>query len=170
MKKATATLALLLACFVGLAGAGEPDAKNPVEVVPTDPEMFVPGFELKGFVAGAMPSTGESALGGGVNLAYYFTKNVGINASYAVFEFDDALHVVSADLALRYPIAQSGLAPYLIMGGGLQSDGTTEGLYRLGGGLDLDLGAMGIFADGIYNWAEGDTDFTVARFGVRIPF
>ena len=27
-----------------------------------------------------------------------------------------------------------------------------------------------LFADGVYNWVEGDVNFTIARLGIRIPF
>ena len=90
--------------------------------------------------------------------------------NYAAFATESELHVVTADLALRAP--QGNLAPYLLMGGGLKTNGTTDGLYRLGGGLDLRFQAsgLGVFADGVYNWVEGDVNFTIARLGVRIPF
>ncbi len=178
MKKAFATLTLLLAATLGSMGAGnagEPPTKNPVqEVVPTDTEPVIPRVEVGGFVSGILDAgTRGDAMGGGVNLEYFFTKNVGINTSYAVYAFENELHVISADVAVRYPIADTALAPYILVGGGLQTDGDTESVFRLGGGLDLrfsDLGNVAIFADGVYNWAEGDSDFTIARFGVRIPF
>jgi len=171
MKGVIATLALLT-FFVCTGSAGEPDSKNPVEMVEIlDPEPFVPGLELDAFVAGAMkPGETGDALGGGVGLSYLLTKNLGINANYAVFAYDNELHMVSVDSILKFPV-NSNLAPYLLLGGGLETDGSTEGLFRLGGGLDLSLGEnMGIFADGIYNWVDSDSDFTIARFGVRIPF
>ena len=76
-------------------------------------------------------------MGGGVNLAYFFTDNVGIDVSYAVFAFESEMHTVTADLALRYPLNGPGISPYLLLGGGLRSNGSAEGLYRVGGGLDF---------------------------------
>lgn len=116
--------------------------------------------------------SGSSEFGGGVSLAYYFTPEVGIDASYGVFAFDDEVHTVSADVVLRYPISQACVAPYLVIGGGVQTNGQTDAIYRLGGGLDVRFqpNGMGIFADGIYNWVVGQDNFTIARLGVRIPF
>ncbi|MEM1296856.1 MAG: hypothetical protein AAGH89_15940, partial [Verrucomicrobiota bacterium] len=122
--------------------------------------------------AGSLPSGGAGdELGGGISMAYYFTENIGVDLGYAVFPYDSEVHAVTADLALRAPA--NLISPYLLMGGGLISSGTTDGLYRLGGGLDVrfqNLGNMGVFADGVYNWVEGDNNFTIARLGVRIPF
>jgi hypothetical protein len=164
MKRATIT-SLLALVFVGSVWAKEP--------VPEDPSHFGTGFELGVFGAGALPDGSASAeFGGGVSLAYFFTPEVGIDASYGVFAFEDEVHTVSADVVLRYPISQASIAPYLVIGGGLQTNGDAATLYRLGGGLDVRFqpGGPGIFADGIYNWVVGQENFTVARLGVRIPF
>jgi len=76
------------------------------------------------------------------------------------------------DVVLRYPISQACVAPYLVIGGGVQTNGQSDAIYRLGGGLDVRFqpNGMGIFADGIYNWVVGQDNFTIARLGVRIPF
>lgn len=170
MNKVLATL-FLLALSLGLANGG--DKASVLAPAPQDPSYFAPGFELGAFVAGAFPESGGDELGGGASLAYFFTENVGIDMSYAVFAFAGELHTVTADLALRYPISDGSIAPYLLLGGGVATNGDTDGLYRVGGGLDFRLqgmGNLGIFADGVYNWVEGDSSFTIARFGVRIPF
>ncbi len=164
MKRATITSILALA-LLGLGWAGEP--------VPEDPSHFGAGFELGVFGAGAVPDgSGNAEFGGGVSLAYFFTPEVGIDASYGVFAFEDEIHTVSADVVLRYPISEASIAPYLVVGGGGRVNGDAAALYRLGGGLDVRFqpGGMGIFADGIYNWVVGQENFTVARLGVRIPF
>ncbi|MEM0968188.1 MAG: hypothetical protein AAF191_18085 [Verrucomicrobiota bacterium] len=142
------------------------------EVVPQDPTAFGSEVTITPFAAGSF--TGDSsAMGGGVGLDYFFTDKVGVGANYAVFAFDDEVHTVTADLALRYPISKAGLSPYLLLGGGLSTDGTdTNGLYRLGGGMEVRLlnSQMGIFADGVHNWVANDEDFTIARLGVRLPY
>jgi hypothetical protein len=145
-------------------------AKEPVE--PSDPEFFGEGLELKVFGAAGVPDSGDAAGGGGVGMAYYFTPQVGIDASYTVLAFDDEVHTVSADMVLRYPVSQAGVAPYVVLGAGVVTDGEADALYRLGGGVDVRFqpGGMGLFADGIYNWVVGGDNFTIARLGVRIPF
>ncbi len=164
------TTVVVALCLFGVGWFGGVHAKEPIEF--HNPELFGEGFELGLFGAGALPDGGGGEMGGGVSLAYYFTPQIGIDASYAVFAFESEVHTVSADIVLRYPVSQAGIAPYFLVGGGLQTDGDTDGLYRLGAGLDVrfqDFG-LGIFADGIYNWVVGQENFTIARLGVRIPF
>jgi len=155
-----------------LAGVQGQDASAKNAVVPSNPAFFGEGLELDVFGAAGMPEKGSSAAGGGVGMAYYFTPRVGIDASYTVLAFDDEVHTVSADMVLRYPVSQAGVAPYVVLGAGVVSDGEADALYRLGGGLDVRFqpDGMGIFADGIYNWVVGENNFTIARLGVRIPF
>tara|TARA_R110002096_G_scaffold16106_32_gene55232 strand:+ start:6564 stop:7079 length:516 start_codon:yes stop_codon:yes gene_type:complete len=171
MSKVFATLTLFT-IFAVQAFAGDVVSKEAITTAPQDPESFAPGFEFGAYAAGALPngSAGDE-LGGGISMAYYFTENIGVDMSYAVFPYSSEVHAVTADLALRAPA--NCISPYVLMGGGLISGGTTDGLYRLGGGLDIrfqNLGNMGVFADGVYNWVEGDNNFTIARLGVRIPF
>lgn len=142
---------------------------------PQDPTNFASGVTASPFAAGAFESgdKGESAAGAGVGLEYFFTEKIGVGVNYAVYAFDDEVHTVSADVVLRYPVSKAVIAPYLLVGGGLATDGAgSQGVYRLGGGLDVNLlqSNLGVFADGIYNWVEGDKDFTIARLGVRLPF
>lgn len=159
----------LLAC--GLGRGGDADAKSAIR--PQDPANFASKVTVSPFGAGAFQSgSGESAAGGGVNLDYFFTENIGVGVNYAAFAFDDEVHTVSADVVLRYPVSKL-VAPYLLVGGGLATGGNgTQTVTRLGGGLDVNLlqSNLGVFADGVYNLMEGDKDFTIARLGVRLPF
>ena len=170
MKKVLAALTFM-AFLMGVIRAGDPVTKDPVTMAPQDPLCFAPGFEFGAYAAGSLPSNGSDELGGGISMAYYFTENIGFDLSYAVFPYDSEVHAVTADLALRAPA--NCISPYVLMGGGLISSDSNDGLYRLGGGLDVrfqNMGNLGLFADGVYNWVEGDNNFTIARLGVRIPF
>lgn len=171
MSRLLTTLSLLCLLALQVFG-GDPVAKEALTTAPQDPKPFASGLEFGGYAAGALPSgSGSDELGGGISMAYYFTENIGVDLGYAVFPYESEVHSVTADLALRAPA--NLISPYLLMGGGLISSGSTDGLYRLGGGLDVrfqNLGNMGVFADGVYNWVEGDNNFTIARLGVRIPF
>jgi len=168
--KSLATIVLSILALLGVAWSGDA-GKN---TIPENPSHFGTGFELGVFGGGAIPSgdSSNSAAGGGVSMAYYFTPEVGVDASYGVFAFEDEVHLVSADVVLRYPISQACVAPYLVVGGGVRTNGDSAGIYRLGGGLDVRFqpDGLGIFADGIYNWVVGQDNFTIARLGVRIPF
>ena len=173
MKKLLSTLAILSASF-GLATAGDYSAKAPVAPVAPECTAFDPGFELSGYIAGSLPSGGEDELGGGMGIAYFFTENIGLDLNYAVFNYDSALHFVTTDAVLRFPLKSVCIAPYILGGAGVVTNGDTEATWRLGGGVDFRpeaLGNLGIFADGVYNWIDGDhSDATIVRLGLRLPF
>lgn len=163
-----------LLCLESPHGLGG-DGQSSTLLQPQDPTNFAAGVTVSPFAAGAFQSgtDGASAAGGGVNMEYFFTEKIGVGVNYAVYAFDDQVHTVSADLVLRYPVSKAVVAPYLLVGGGLATEGGgRQAVYRLGGGLDVSLlqSNLGVFADGIYNWVEGDKDFTIARLGVRLPF
>ena len=184
-------LAMCLGCVI--AWADEKSSQKPVlkltptsgrssdgisdkapQIAPQNPANLSTGITVSPFAAGAFQSgNGESAAGGGVSLEHFFTPKVGMSASYTVFPFDNVVHTVSADVVLRYPVSRLPVTPYLLVGGGVSTEaGDSQGIVRLGGGVDVNLlqANLGVFADGVYNWVEGDKDFTIARLGVRLPF
>ncbi len=181
MKKLLSTI-VLLAVSAGLATAGDyyskaPVSKGPVVTPPPICPCFDPGVELSLFGAGIFPDAGdEDELGGGVGVGMFFTENLGINVSYHAFNTDPSVeHYGTADLVLRFPIHELCIAPYVFGGGGVVTNGTTEGLYRAGGGIDIrmdSMGCVGLFVDGAYNWVDGDDhdDAVIARVGFKIPF
>jgi len=175
MKKLLSTLAILTASF-GIATAEDYSAKNPAPPMGGG-SAFDPGFELSGYLAGSFADGGDDEMGGGVGVAYFFTENIGTDFNWAGFAYDDTMSLWTIDLALRMPTNGNTLAPYFIGGGGWVSGanaGSTEGLWRVGGGLDYrpdSLGNIGIFADGTYNWTGGNyPDVAVIRLGFRLPF
>jgi len=187
MKKLLSTI-VLLAVSAGLATAGDyyskaPVSKGPVVTPPPVCPCFDPGVELSLFGSGIFPDggnihghEGSDELGGGVGIGMFFTENVGINVSYHAFNTDPSVeHYGTADLVLRLPIHELCIAPYVFGGGGVVTNGSTDGLYRAGGGLDIrmdSMGCVGLFVDGAYNWVEdGDHgDSVIARVGFKIPF
>ena len=183
MKKLLSTI-VLLAVSAGMATAGDYYSKAPVAPkgpVVTPPPVcpcFDPGIELGLFGAGIFPDSGyhgEDAIGGGVMAGMFFTENIGVNVSYAAFATDSTEHYVTGDLVLRMPIHELCIAPYVFVGGGMVANGNTDGLWRVGGGVDIrmdSMGCVGLFIDGSYNWIESDyrADTTMARVGLKIPF
>ena len=110
--------------------------------------------------------------GGGVGLNYFFTRNIGIgadaNASDNGGKFIDT---VSASLLVRFPIGESGWAPYLMGGGARGIDPEYEWLAHGGIGFEYRWNPQtGIFIDGRYAWAEETTDRLVLRAGFRLIF
>ncbi len=173
MKKLLSTLAILTASF-SLATAGDYSAKAPVAPIAPECTAFDPGFELSAYIAGSLGGD-EDVLGGGIGIAYFFTENIGIDTNYAAFDNESTAHFITADMILRFPIKSACVAPYLIGGAGVRANSSTEAVWRLGAGIDIRpeaLGNIGLFADGTYNWINGNTyqDMTIVRLGIRLPF
>lgn len=171
----TLTTLLMTAALASSAIAG-PIAKNPKAPVLPPPtcECFAPGAAF-GFFGGAAFDNGrniDDSLGGGVLAEYFFTENIGIQGSYGAYATDSTLHNFDASLILRAPIKSLCIAPYAMAGGGVVTDGTTDGSFHAGGGLDVRFmsSCVGLFADGAYHWAANGGDYTLVRLGVKFPF
>ena len=178
------TTALTLLCLsIGVASAGDYYTKQPVApappvVVPPDCPCFDPGVELSLFGAGTFPDDGDDRAGGGIGLGFFFSENLGVNFSYHAFDTEPSVHHVgTADLVLRFPIHDLCIAPYVFGGGGVITNGETDGLFRAGGGIDIRLdqvSCVGFFIDGAYNWIEDSDssheDDVIVRAGFKIPF
>lgn len=127
-------------------------------------------------VAGAPGQKGDNALGAGVSLTYYFTESFALEYSYSWLDSRSDRHINALDALYRFRLDDSCWAPYLMGGIGLNSDGGTEGIYRLGAGVEYRLSnCVGIFADYSHNWVAGGdegwgNDFNLGRAGLRIPF
>lgn len=177
------TLLLLCVALTSTAFAGTPatysgkGGKAPVQpIVPLGCDCFAPGFTY-GFFGGAeLPSEDsfrDDGLGGGILGEYFFTENIGIQASYGAFAPNPVHHIYGADLVVRFPIRSLCIAPYILGGGGAISNGDTLGYVNAGAGIDVrfpSFNCIGIFADGAYHWTEeSDENFTLIRLGVKIP-
>jgi hypothetical protein len=107
-----------------------------------------------------------------VGLNYFITREIGLgvdaNMSDNGGSFVDA---VLGNLILRWPIGESGFAPYLFGGGGRTTDATWEWVGQAGLGLEYRFHRhVGIFADGRYIWPEDSSDALLLRAGVRVAF
>ncbi len=112
----------------------------------------------------------EDAFGPGVGVNYFFTRNVGISLdSYA-----DAFKVpylLNASAIYRYPVGETGLAPYALAGFGRQWRYAAQWTGHIGGGLEYRLNSnTGIFSDFRRVFADVSKDYTVVRFGFRFSF
>ena len=168
MKKALLALALMAGLPV-LANAG--DKGYVVEKNPVAPACYGAGYEFGVFGAAIFPESHyDDSLGGGVSLGYFFNENLGVQASAAIYATDSEVHNYTVDAVYRLPI--NCIAPYLLVGGGVHTNGATEGLFRFGGGIDVRIiDSTSIFADGTYNLLSSDIDnYTTARVGLRFAF
>ncbi|MES2707327.1 MAG: outer membrane beta-barrel protein [Verrucomicrobiota bacterium] len=140
----------------------------------------------------------DDAWGGGLGFNYFFTRNFGIGAEGSLFKTGgDTLGTSAFNLVLRFPIGETGLAPYLYGGVGLtfnaddlDSDDFRDARERAedddrprngddvlflghaGAGIEYRFTQhVGIFTDARYTWCDQhDSDFGLARAGVRFAF
>ena len=176
MKKATTTLLATVALagfsFAGPAGKA-PMGKGivPPPVAPTC-NCFEPGGQFSLYAAAFVGGDKlDDTLGAGLSANYFFTQNLGVEADATWGFADSTIHTVNGSLVLRLPITSACLAPYALVGGGLHTNGVTEGTLHAGGGIDVRLkDCFGIFADARYTWADESGDYTVIRAGIRMNF
>jgi hypothetical protein len=111
-------------------------------------------------------------LGAGVGLNHFFTRNFGLGAE--AYAEDTERHFVdkaSANLIARFPLGESGFAPYGYLGGGRQFDPIELSFGQVGGGLEFRFNAKwGTFADARYVLTDGAKDHGLVRLGVRLVF
>jgi hypothetical protein len=142
---------------------------------------------------------GDHAWGGGAGVNYFFTKYFGLGLEGDILSGTGGEHSgdVSGQFALngliRYPIGQTGFAPYVFAGiGGFVPAGnsdffaTPDGGFRrfhhddndvlleghFGGGLEYRFTRhIGVFADGRYEVVDqSKNNFGLIRTGVRFAF
>ena len=114
-------------------------------------------------------------MGGGIGFNYFFTRYLGVGVDGNIFDGGvNGVWQTSGSLIARFPVELGGLclAPYILAGGGVQTDGITSGTYHAGGGLEFRIvpEKFGVYAEGRYTWAADSDDSAQARMGVRLVF
>ena len=177
MKKLTyCLLATVALAASGIAGTevvrSGKDYKTPA------PEPCFKDVELQLDVFGSYTNTVDRSRysdgwGGGVALNYFFTRYIGLGGGFNLYDGNaGGVWNVDASVIARYPLELGTfcIAPYILGGGGVQTDGTTVGTWHAGGGLEWRATpSIGIFGEGRYTWAE-DSDSASARVGLRFVF
>ena len=110
--------------------------------------------------------------GGGVGANYFFTREIGIGGDINIpDDGGNFINNVNGSLIARFPIVNSGLAPYLFGGGGRQTEPVWQWTGHAGVGLEYRFNPVtGIFADGRYMWVDKTADEIQFRAGVRFVF
>lgn len=113
---------------------------------------------------------GRMAVGAGANI--FFTKYVGIGGdAYSENTTGPFIDYAYGSLILRFPIPNTGIAPYAFGGGGYQFDPVSQSLADGGGGVEFRFTPnVGIFIDARYVFADKTDDFGVGRLGFRFSF
>ncbi len=118
--------------------------------------------------------------GGGAGVNYFFTRELGLGADFNMSAkrdtelpmFDD----VVGNVFLRFPLGNSGLAPYAIGSGGRTiGGGGAPWAWVYGGGVGLEYRwspTMGIFSDARFFWNDKATEYNrlLIRAGLRVVF
>lgn len=114
----------------------------------------------------------DGELGLGFGMQYFFTRYVGIEAqAYTESTHHNWIDNVDVDLIARLPIANTGLAPYIMAGGGRQLDPLYQWTLNAGAGLEWRFAQhVGVFLDGRYVWADETKDYGLGRLGLRVGF
>ena len=184
MKKLTLALFTTLALATSLTAGSV--AYNPTPapsaIVPSslyrDTELFfdVYGSYLKQYHYEncGCDDNKRNGWGGGISVGEYFIPNVGLRADANFSSLHEARTQVCADLLLRYPIPGTRFAPYALIGGGIESiSGSTDALFRVGGGLEYRVTSrFGLFTEASYAWVYNDmrTDDLTIKAGMRFVF
>ena len=178
MKSLNTLLAFVVLASSAIAGPSY-SGKNPkAPALPPPPPAgcmaFEPGASFDVFAGLIIPDGGDTEVGGGVGVNYFFTRNFGIDVNYGLYATDSEHHQIDGNFVLRAPIDSLCIAPYVLAGGGYATNSYSGFTYQVGAGLDVrfqSAGHLGVFAEGLYHFAEDDVpEFTTVRLGLRIPF
>ena len=111
-------------------------------------------------------------LGAGAGLNYFFTRNLGLGAeAYSEDTGHSFVDNVSASLIARFPLGQSGFAPYVYGGVGHQFDPIALNYLHAGGGLEYRFTRrFGLFVDARYVFTDETENYGLGRLGFRLGF
>ncbi len=114
----------------------------------------------------------DGKLGLGMGLSYFFHRYIGVEGyAYSESTSDHFVDNVGGDLIGRFPIGQSGFAPYVFGGAGRQFDPVIQWIWDAGGGLEWRFTPhVGIFVDARYVWADDTKDYGLGRLGIKFGF
>ena len=114
----------------------------------------------------------DTQLGVGVGVSYFITRNLG----FGVDAYSDSTRGVfvdsaSANVIFRFPLDQSGFAPYVFGGGGHQFDNGKAWFCQAGAGMEYRFTPqIGAFVDARWVLPDEAKYYGVARLGVRFAF
>lgn len=111
-------------------------------------------------------------LGLGAGVSYFFHRNIGVEGyAYSESTHNHFVDNVGGDLIARFPVGETGLAPYVFGGGGRQLDPIVQWTWDAGGGLEWRFAPhIGAFVDARYVWADKTKDYGMGRVGLKFGF
>jgi hypothetical protein len=118
-------------------------------------------------------TTNRQGYGGGVEVNYFFTRNLGIGLEGTWLDASSVIHAVSANFIYRYPFEHGtwAWAPYAFAGGGGQFDGTNAAFGDFGLGAEFRFSPKwGVFSDGRWVIHDRLSNYALIRAGIRLVF
>ena len=114
----------------------------------------------------------NTRLGAGLGLSYFITRNIGISAdAYSENTTGTFVDSASLNLTARFPLGESGFAPYIFGGGGHQFDLAKIWFGQAGAGVEYRFTPnVGMFVDARLVLPERTRYYGVARLGMRFAF
>jgi len=110
--------------------------------------------------------------GGGVGLNYFFCNYLGIGGDINMPV--NGHHLIDnayGQLIARFPLDNSGWAPYIFGGGGRKIDPAWEWEGHGGVGVEYRFNpGLGMFSDARYTWVKNTPDELLIRAGLRVVF
>jgi len=112
----------------------------------------------------------KSAAGPGIGVNYFFTQYLGVGSDSYADAFELPYQLTGSGI-FRYPIGDSGFAPYAFAGFGRQWSHAPQWFGHIGGGGEYRFNAnTGFFVDVRRVLADRTSDYTLWRFGFRVAF
>ena len=110
--------------------------------------------------------------GGGAGVNYFLTRCLGIGGDFGSITFKHQfVDTTTGNLIFRFPIADTGIAPYIFGGAGYQFQGINQIVGGGGAGIEFrPCPHFGIFVDARYLAAVKTDGFGEGRAGVRLSF
>jgi len=114
----------------------------------------------------------NTRLGAGMGLNYFFTRYLGMDAeAYSENGPGAWVDSVSANLIVRFPMGDSGFAPYVLGGAGYRFDHVSAAFGEAGGGMEYRFTPhWGVFLDARAVLPAETRIYGLARIGVRFAF
>jgi hypothetical protein len=114
----------------------------------------------------------NTRLGMGAGINYFFTQNMGISAdAYAEDTKGSVIDSSSVSFTYRFPLGQSGFAPYAFGGGGRHFENVRTWFAQVGAGVEYRFSPqIGIFLDARGVVPDETKYYTVGRLGMRFAF
>lgn len=140
-------------------------------------------FSVDGFASGSLSEQGIRNLSGsrirhdgkfgvGAGANWFFCRYLGVGGDLWSENTDrQFIDNASGNLIARYPIAHTGVAPYIFGGAGHQFDEVSQTFGQAGAGVEFRFAHhIGIFVDARYIFPDESDNFALGRAGFRFTF